>query len=407
MTGARGEILGRGLAAIAFVAASTLACSDDDPTGDAGTSPDADNGGGGAEVACAITSPTIWTAPAWETNAEAALALRDRLALLTGDGLLRGAETGAVAVTRADLDAVYGAGTPSLAGVSSPYLSGLVGDAFDELLAATAAGPRELVDATGQWSPGPHGGVWSTRTRAYNEGGIEVRMIVNMGLFGAGFYNYAVGLTTGTIDEATVDALAAAFGANPGLNPGRSDDAVAANQNRNSANYVYRMGLYGRARQALIAAKAYAASPGCVAERDLAIRSFFRAWEQGLIARFVYYSNAGAKGVANATTPEALATALHEQAEGIGLAIGFYQLPAAAAGPMQGVARGMTDELIANALGVLRVNVAGSLGTAALGSFVADPLAYAAAVRAAEAVVALAFGLGEAELASYRMPTDG
>jgi len=411
----------------ALVLTTLVSCSDDEGNGNPGTGGSAATGGsagtggsggsgasggssgsGGTDggTSCTVAPPSTWAAPNWDANTAEALALRQSLNALTGDTLMHGAETGAVTVDLAGLNSAFEAGTPSLESASSPYLRALVDDAFEEFLAAVGAGAQDLVSAGGDWMPGAEGGIWST-TRAFNEGGLEVRQVVDKGLFGGGLYNYALGLTTGAIDEATIDSLAAAFGANRGLNPGRNDDAVPENQNLHSANYVYRMGFHADAKQALIAAKAYAADGACTAERDAAIVTFFRSWEQGLFARFVFYSNAGATEVVEATDDDGLAGALHEQAEGLGLALGFHGIENPASGPMSAGARVMTDARIAEALGALGVDVSGDLGEATLGAFVADPLGYATAVRTAEEVIAEAFDLTEADLEKYRAPTDG
>jgi hypothetical protein len=208
-----------------------------------------------------VTPPSEWSAPNWEANTQEALALRERLGALTGSALMQGAEAGTATVTvdLAALTTAYEAGTPSLKSAASARFDGVIADAFEEFLAAVAAGAQDLVSAGGDWQPGAEGGIWSTSNRAFNEGGIEVRQIVDKGLFGGALYNYALGLTTATIDEATIDRLAAAFGANPALNPGRNDDAIVENRNTHSANYIYRMGFFDEAKQALIRAKAFAA----------------------------------------------------------------------------------------------------------------------------------------------------
>jgi hypothetical protein len=362
----------------------------------------------GGATSCAVTPPTTWNAPEWDANTVEARGLLERLTALTGDALMRGAETGAVTLTAVtELTAAYEAGAPSLKSVASTSFDGMLGDSFEEFFAAVGAGTQDLVDAGGNWMPGEAGGIWSTSTRAFNEGGLEVRQIVDKGLFGGALYAYALGLTTGTIDGARIDAMAAAFGANSAFTPGRNDDAVEANRNFFSANYVYRMGFYAEAKQALIDAKAYAADPECVAERDASIQAFFRVWEQGLFARFVFYSNEGALGISEAVDDDGLAGALHEQAEGLGLALGFHGIADPASGPMSGGARVITDAQIAQAVGALGVDVAADLGAATTSAFVADALGYATAVGTVEDVIAEAFSLSSADLDSYRTPTDG
>jgi hypothetical protein len=378
-------------------------------TGGSSTGGTGGSAGSGGGTGCTVTPPSEWSAPNWEANTQEALALRGRVGALTGSTLMQGAELGTAPVT-VDLTALttaYEAGTPSLKSAASASFDGIIADAFEEFLAAVAAGAQDLVSAGGDWQPGAEGGIWSTSNRAFNEGGIEVRQIVDKGLFGGALYNYALGLTTGTINEATIDALAAAFGANPALNPGRNDDAVVENRNTQSANYVYRMGFFAEAKQALIEAKAFAADDACTTGRDASIQTFFRTWEQGLLARFVFYSNAGVTEITEAMDDEGLAGGLHEQAEGLGLAMGFLGIANPTSGPMSAGARVMTDDHITTALSALGVNVTGDLGAATLGGFVANSFGYTTAVGTVEDVVADVFNLTEADLESYRAPTDG
>lgn len=379
---------------VGLVAGGTVGCA-------------ADRGEGDVSSDCSVQPFTHWSAPHWDSNVAEALGLRARIAALTGDPLMRGIETGAVTASAADLAEAFAGGDPSLQSLAHPAFRRIVADAFEEFITAVEAGPRELVGEGGDWDPGAAGGLWSTSTRAFNEGGLEPRQIVDKGAFGGVLYGFALGLTMGAIDDACVDALAAAFGANSGLNPGRTDAAVEGNRNTQSANYVFQMGLYASARRALIEAKAYAADVACEAERDRALQGFFRAWERGLFARVVFYSNAGAAEVAAATDDDGLAAALHQQSEGIGLALGLYALPEPERGPLRGAARLMTDSRIEALLAALGLVPSGDLGAAGLGGFVSDPLGYADAVREVEAVIAEAFNLTEADLESYRAPTDG
>jgi hypothetical protein len=356
---------------------------------------------------CDVT-PSSWAAPEWETNAKDALALRERLLALTGATLMRGAETGTVNLSVPDLTAAYEAGTPSLKSATSTFFNGVVTDAFEEFVEATGAGAQSLVDSGGNWTPGAEGGIWTTNTRAFNEGGLEIRQVLDKALFGgAALYNYAVGLTTGSISEATIDAIAAAFGTNPNLNPGRSSDAVVENRNFHSANYLYQMGLYAEARQALIDAKAYAADERCTEHRDSALKTFFQTWEKGLFVRYLFYANKAATGMATATTDDLRGTALHDLAEGLGLAFGFSGVPAPTSGPLAGTGRKMTDARIATVLEAVGVNVTADLGDATTGEFVSNAAGLATGTTALENVIVEAFGLTQEELTKYRNATDG
>jgi hypothetical protein len=87
--------------------------------------------------------------------------------------------------------------------------------------------------------------------------------------------------------------------------------------------------------------------------------------------------------------------------------MGFLGIANPASGPMSASARVMTDEHITTALSTLGVNVTGDLGAATLSGFVANSFDYTTAVGTVEDVVADLFNLTEADLESYRAPTDG
>src|SRR5688500_4534117 len=188
------------------------------------------------EVTCMVT-PGAWSAPNFATNAAEPLALRAQLDMLTGNPTMRGAESGTVVVDDvADLNAVYNGGTPALSSIVSPAMDAIVDDAFAEFVPAILAGQRDLIDDTG-WNPGTDGGIFGMRRAAFNPGALEVRQIVDKGLFaGGGLYRYALGLTEGTIDEAMIDKLAAAWGSNATLDPMMMP--------QDSANYSFRMGFH-------------------------------------------------------------------------------------------------------------------------------------------------------------------
>ena len=349
-------------------------------------------------VTCQVT-PGAWSSPSFATNAAEALALRAQLDLLTGAMTMRGAEQGTVVVDDvADLDAVYNGGTPALSSIATPAMDAVVDDAFAAFVPAVLAGPRDLIDDTG-WNPGADGGIFGARLAGFNIGAIEVRQIVDKGLFaGGGLYRYALGLTEGTIYDAMFDKLAAAWGSNATLDPMMMP--------QDSANYSFRMGFHAGIAKALTDARAYAADPDCVAERDAALVAFFRLWEHSMMARAVHYGNAGVSKLALATTDDARVDALHEYAEGMGLAIGFHGLAHPASGPLAGAGRVISDadlDAILTGYGVNRTN----LGASTLGSsYVTDTLsggqAFQTGVTAAETRVKQVYQLTDADIAAYR-----
>jgi len=368
---------------------------DDSATGtdDAATETGDETAAGACDV------PAEWSAPDWETNAGPALALRAQLDTLTGDATMRGAETGAVDLSDLEqLNAVWD-GDPSLASVASPGYLPVVEASFEEFIAVLAAGPQELVDAEGTWMPGPDGGIWGDDARGINEGGLEVRQLVDKGGYSGGvLYAYALSLTEGEITPATIDAIAAAWGNNAALDPeGELTDA---------ASYGYQMGFHAVMADALVTAKALAENTECVMERDEALRTFFAQWELSMLARTVFYGNRAEGKLLAATTGTELAGVLHDLAEGIGVAAGFYGLPDPASGPLSGGARVITDEQIAAVTGALGVDL-DDLGASTTGTLLESLPMLEASVADTEAVLMEVYGLDAATIATYVMPTPG
>jgi hypothetical protein len=127
------------------------------------------------------------------------------------------------------------------------------------------------------------------------------------------------------------------------------------------------MGFYdgdnGSIRQALIEAQAYAASPACEEERDDALRDAFETWERGVTARVIFYANAAHTELAAATTLEERLGPMHELAEGLGLAAGFYGVADPASGPLStanGGARIVTDTELEEILSLLHLSTDGT-----------------------------------------------
>jgi hypothetical protein len=379
--------------ALLTCAVAPIACGD----GSKPAQPDAPPMPDAATATCTVT-PAAWAAPNFATNAADALALRAQIDLLVGAMNMRGAEQGMVVIDAvSDLEAVYNGGTPALSSQVHTAFDAVIDDSFAEFVAVVAAGTRDLIDETG-WNPGPSGGIFATRLAGFNTGAIEVRQIVDKGLFGGGaMYAYALKQTEGAISDAKIDAMAAAWGSNAML---------ATTGLTDSANYSFQMGFHARIAKALTDAKAYAADSKCTTERDAALVSFFRLWEQSQIARVVFYGNSASTRLATAVNDDQRADALHEFSEGLGLAIGFHGLANPASGPLAGAGRKITDadiQALLTAYGVNRTDLAAST----VGQFVIDTVAFQTGVTTAEARVKLVYTLNDTELAAYRTPTSG
>lgn len=370
---------------------------DDTGTGTADES-GTESGSETGTMACGVT-PGEWAAPDWDANTVDALALRAALDGITGVTGMAGAEQGTVVIDElADLTGPWEAGTPSLAEAATPAFAAVVADSFEEFVELIAVGEQDLVDAGGQWDPGDAGGVWGDSDRGINEGGLEIRQIVDKGAFSGGvMFNYAASLTAGDIDEATIDMIAALYGANSTL------DGMGEITDAN--NYAYQMGFHGDIAAALADAKAFAADDACTAERDEALVTVFNLWEQAMQARLVYYTSETVIALTTAATDTELANALHELGEGIGLSVGFYGYTPPASGPLS---RGLviTDADIETIMTALGVSL-DDLGASTTGEFVESLPAIETAQTEMEAVIMDVYGVDAAGIMSYRMPTPG
>lgn len=354
---------------------------------------DAGSSSGGSETGTGtgggVCAGADWEAPDWEANVADVLALRAQLfdelsgSMRAAEEQVEGAPTEV-----AEFQALYDA-DPSVQAVTTTAFDAIVQDAFEEFAELIAVGPQPLLDGADNWSPGEAGAISGSQNRGINEGGLEVRQVIEKGLFaGAALYNRALELTEGEIDEATIDQLAALWGADATL-------ALADEEGTNLGNparYSFRMGFFDDTAQALTSAKTLLGNDECSAELEAALTDFFRLWEQSMSARVVAYVAAGVDLGTPASNDEVV-SALHTMSEGIGIAAGFVGIEDPEVGPLAGAGRVITDEQISTIMGALGVNLA-DLGASTTGStFVGDPDAFTAAQTAVEEEIAEAYGL--------------
>lgn len=371
---------------------------------DAGTTAGVDDTGTetGMPTLCEVT-PGDWEAADWDTNVVEALAVRGQLDALAGGGAMRAAEQGGDEIQAlADLTDLWEAGDPSLADVVSPGYAPVVADAFEEFIEILDEGPSSLIDGDNNWVPGAEGGIWGDSSRGINEGGLEVRQLVDKGGFGPGaMYTYALGLTEGDLEPATYDAIAAAWGNNAALDPEDKKNALT-----DAAGYSYQMGFHGEMVTALTAAKQYSVDPMCDAERDAATVTFFRLWEQTLLARTVFYGNRAETKLLGAANDSDFADVLHDLAEGIGVVAGFTAMPDPKSGPLAGAGRLIEDtdlDLILAAVGI----DTSDLGASTTGTFVESLPNLETAVGEVEGVVMDVYDVDAAGIMGYATPTPG
>lgn len=315
------------------------ACGDDDNTvrprldgGVDATVGDADVDGGGP-LACGAMIPSTYDSPTYETNAAQELALRkafddflkpfrDNETALTPDA--GGTFT---PLTKAQLETLYGAGTPSVKSVTTAYYQAKVAAWIAEYEAAAADGTYTPVDPPDTNDKGGSYGRW-----VFNGRGLDLKQAIEKGSYNAAFYNHAVSIiTSGTPTVGTVDRLVAAFGAHPSF---PNNQNAQQNKDVNAAGYAARRdskdaanpGPYQKAKKALITAKAaITAGERCNADRDAALKAFLAEWEKSQLATVIYYFNDIITKLSGAD-PDYPAV-LHAYGEAVGFIAGFKTIP--------------------------------------------------------------------------------
>lgn len=295
-------------------------------------------GEGGGAPACVVTPASSYDGSNFATNAAGALDMRARLSALNA-AMLAAEQNLTVTPTEAELDALYDAGTPSLRNLTSPYYAGVVDGVFTRFAAA----------AGNTWAPAvtpvPPGGKYGNYI--FDERGLDLRQIVEKGLFEALFYRRFAQLAAEDLDAAKLDELLALYGAHPDF-PGVSEAApVVTNPDRLAAQYLERRsqknpadpsqpldpanpGPYFRVKADFIFAQAALAegSPDCVAAAEEAVLRIRDEWERGIAATLIYYFNAAAVNLGtDGATDVQLANGLHGYGEGVAFVWGFRQLP--------------------------------------------------------------------------------
>jgi hypothetical protein len=330
-------------------------------------------------------SDPVWGAPNWDANTAEALGLRDRVASIANE--MRAVEQGG-AYDEATIRAGWESGAPTVRSITHAGFTPIMNDSLTEFAELAQVGVIEVVDASGAWTPGAAGGVSGSLNRGLNEGGLEIRQVIDKALFGgAALYGYAANLTADGVTAEEVEAIAALWGADATLS---AEGTVV-----DSANYARSMGYFDETAAHLTAAQA---NPGDAN----AVRDAFRTWEIALFARFVRYMRVALEYLQDGIDNENVVEASHYLSEGVGLVVGFYGYQGPSAGPLAGAGRVVTDAQIERMMTAMGVDMA-DLGASTTGALLTDVAAYEAAIPQAEAAVAEAFGLSPAEVEAMRV----
>lgn len=274
----------------------------------------------------AICSADSYPDEGFAANAADALALRTALKNLN-DPMKSAEASTAVTVTAAQLEALWTAGTPSLQSISAPGHRAVVSEVFTKFALASGNAWTPVDPAAG---PGGVYGSW-----IFTAGGVDLRQLMEKGLFGGGHYAEAARLMTPAATPADVDQMLALFGANPTF---PMDDKAPTDPDVHTAVYAKRRtnpaaatpGPYLAIKAAFISARAATAGGAeCAPQRDAAFVTIREQWERTLLGTVVYYMTSSAMTLEKpAPTAAEKASALHGIGESIGFLRGLRALPA-------------------------------------------------------------------------------
>ena len=281
-----------------------------------------------------LVVPTTYVSADFNTNASTEIALVTQLVNLTNEAK-KGRTAGAI-VAKAKLDSLFQAGSPTLQSIATAYYKGRLegtGGWFDELAKASGTGyvPGNTV---GQ------GGVYGTGTSAYlfDENGLEMEQMIEKGLFGAAFYQYALTiLNKSTITVNDVDRLVAIYGATPAFSNSGSTVVSADVRDRAMANYGARRdkndgnGFYTNLKKQFIVLKAaIAAGKDYEVERLATTIEIKAIWERINFATVINYCHSVTTTMSKtAPTENEKAAALHAYGECVGFTHGWRTIAAA------------------------------------------------------------------------------
>ncbi len=372
-------------------AAVMMACPSNDGSpsdeSDSGITPVSDSGTGG----CTVTLPTSYSAEAFAQNAADETSLLAKLNALSAP--MRAAELDAgVTVDAGVLSELYSSGKPSLKELTVPQ--------FQPLVTETVA---LFVDATQKrWTPvasgDGSGGIFGSGTSAwiFSSKGVDLRQVIDKGLYGALFYAEAVKRISTAASAADVDKILALYGATPAF---PQNDTSAAGKDELSAKYAKRRnapatsGLYTQIRDRFIEARTYAALPECSTQRTAALKAIAEGWEKTLLATVVFYVNSAATKLQDPNATESIrASAMHDLGEGAGFVFGLRAIPAER--------RRITDAQLDAILAALQVP---SLKTAALHRLLTDIPPNVEAILAAVPLIQQVYGFSAAQVEGFKI----
>lgn len=282
--------------------------------------------GDGGAGRCVVALTGAYPDAGFAAAAAAELSLLGKLNAMNAP--MRAAELDAgVTVSRAEVEALFNAGTPSLASLTAAPFKPV----FDETVVAFLAAQGKV------WTPAnppTAGGLYGagTSTWIFSERGVDLRQHLDKGLYGALFYAEAARrIPTVTTPEA-VDQLLALYGATPGF---PQNDTTAEGKDELAAKYAKRRtpqggtGSYTVIRDAFVTARLAATSPACATERAEALERVRDEWERVLAATVIFYANSATARLQDPAADVAKkASAMHDLGEGAAFLVGLKAVPA-------------------------------------------------------------------------------
>ncbi len=272
-----------------------------------------------------VAGPERYASLAFESNAAAELAvLRSLDALLQP---MKDAEAStAVRPTSSQLQTLFSQGSPSLESVSTPYYRRLLTVWFD---AFSRGAGKSWTPSSNPPQDGGLFGEWIFDAR-----GLDLRQVIEKGLYSAALYTHATRIADGPLDGATTDRLLAIFGAHPTFpnndkDPTHPDRYVAQYAERRDDETKALPRLYRSMQGHLTKAQAAIVSESAsITERDGALDAFLKDWERTAFATVIYYCyDAEKKLSVEPPTDADLAAGLHSIGEIIGFLWGWKGSP--------------------------------------------------------------------------------
>ncbi|MCA2981753.1 MAG: hypothetical protein INH41_09825 [Myxococcaceae bacterium] len=296
--------------------------------------------------ACDVTLTGAYPAEGFAANAAGELALLSRLNALNAP--MRDAELDvAVTTDRATLERLFADGTPSLSSITAPAFRPVLDEAISAFLAAQGrawAPVNPPMGAGGRFGAG-------ASTWIFSERGVDLRQLVDKGLYGAAFYGEAMRRLPLATTPASIDQLVALYGATPAF---PQNDTTAEGRDELAAKYAKRRtpagdeGPYTRLRDAFVRARRASESPRCDAERVAALELVKAEWERVLASTVVFYALSAATKLQDPNAPLATrAGAMHDLGEGAAFLVGLRAVPQED--------RRVTDAQLEQVLGALRM----------------------------------------------------